>query len=458
VRTGEVRVETARSSHAGAALTEIEQGSNLGAAAKCADWCVILILAWMAIPEMWTKPITIGGAPPHFFVTQVLCLSLLMEGLNKRGARSGLFWFMLAAVIYTAVRAGFALDRNNWDFKFFISDLWTIQILVLGFLWARRRTLSRIAWLGRRAAAIIVPAAILTMAGLYLGIVVPFDREYSDRVYTSSLWNIGSIAQFFWPILYAERGNKRLHRTERLSAASRYLGICAGLLVPTALLIAVYTATRSLLIVTVVSYVAVRLIEPKRTTQQAVVAAFVLVGFLVAGLTLATVTRAKGYSVLDRFEVTDVAREGRGLELGWLFDQLGSDFISGWGFGSLFYSPIKYHDRPFEAAPHIGIVTFLFKGGLFMAAVFVITPLAMSIRSLWDGTPRARAAVGCVLVYLASASLSGGWYPYQTLMFGIGIGMAAVRRRPCTEEISMVELPRLEWHRSVGAAIEGQRS
>jgi hypothetical protein len=439
-------------------MSRPEREPPRGIAERCSDWCVIAILAWMAAPEMWTKLISLDGAPPHFYVTQILWLSLMIEGFLKRESRSSFFWVMLAVALYAAVRAGFALDRNNWDLKFFISDLWTIQILILGFLWSRRRTLPQIASLGRITAGIIVPAAVLTMAGLYLGVVVPFDREYSDRVYTSSLWSIGFTAQFLWPIIYARRGYALTDYDPRRSISSRYLGICAWLLVPTALFIAVYTATRSLLLVSAVSYVAVRLIEPKRSTQQVVTMALVLMAFLAAGLTLATITRPKGNSVLDRFELTDVTEDGRGVELTWLFDQLGNDYISGWGLGSLFYSPIRYNGRPFEAAPHIGIVTFVLKGGFLMAAAFVLVPLSMCIRASRERTSRSRASIGCVLVYLASASLSGGWYPYQTLMFGVGIGLAARAGDRRTSSTSLPILARREVYGPIHVALDGRPS
>src|SRR5580700_361193 len=103
-------------------MSRPEREPPRGIAERCSDWCVIAILAWMAAPEMWTKLISLDGAPPHFYVTQILWLSLMIEGFLKRESRSSFFWVMLAVALYAAVRAGFALDRNNWDLKFFISD------------------------------------------------------------------------------------------------------------------------------------------------------------------------------------------------------------------------------------------------------------------------------------------------------------------------------------------------
>jgi O-antigen ligase len=128
-------------------------------------------------------------------------------------------------------------------------------------------------------------------------------------------------------------------------------------------------------------------------------------------------------------------------EIQWLFEQLGDDYISGWGFGSVFYSTIRYHNRLFESAPHIGIVTPLLKGGLIMAVAFIVIPLAMCLGALRRRTPEARAAMGCVLVYIVTASLSGGWYPYQTLMFGVGVGMATIKRRPRPEFAGPIREP-----------------
>lgn len=402
--------------------------------------CVIAILVWMALPEVWTKPVVFDSVPLHFLLAQLLCLSLGAEGLMKRGPHSKFFWLLVAVIGYTAARAAFALDRNNWDLKYFVSDLWTVQMFVLAFLWSRRRSFQEIAGTCRLIAAFIVPLAVLTMVGLYLDIIRPVDQEYTDRLYTSSLWHIGCIAQFIWPILFVGKKRDSRRSIARKRFRDAYFEGCAGLLVPVALFIAVFTATRSLLIVSIVLYAAVQLTEPKRDTQQTVVTIAVLISVLGVGLTLASVLRVKGYSVLDRFQEADITQEGRGIELKWMFDQLGEDYISGWGFGGLFYSTIRYHNRPFETAPHIGIVTFLLKGGVIMALTFVLAPLIMCIRALSVRTPQTRAATGCVFVYFAIACLSGGWYPYQMLMFGMGVGILSARRGASRLQPSMIDL------------------
>lgn len=400
-----------------------------GALAKLSDACLVSILVWMAIPEMWTKPLTVGEVPVHFLITQVMWSSMTLESLLKRAPRSRFLWLVLAAITYATARSLFAFDRNHWDLKYFVSDLWTVQVFVLGFVWSRRRPFSEIARVCWVASGIIIPLALLTMIGLYLDAVKPADPEYSDRVYTSSLWSIACVAQFMWPILAAYSPAAQRQRSTGYSMLSAHLRICRWLLAPTGLLIAVFTATRSLLIVSLVMCAVVWAIEPNRGTQRSVAATAVLLVLLGGGLTLASVIRAKGYSVLDRFEQTDLALDGRVTELQWMVEQLGDDYISGWGLGSLFHSTIRYHNREFETAPHIGIATYLLKGGLPMAITFVFVPLMLCVPALTKRTPGRRAGVGCVVVYLATASLSGGWFPYQLLLFGVGVGMLAPLRR-----------------------------
>ncbi|MDP8989913.1 MAG: hypothetical protein M3N41_07515, partial [Acidobacteriota bacterium] len=89
---------------------------------------------WNATPEMWTKPVTLWSAPLHFAITQCLWLLLIAEKLARKAPPSKFFWLLLAAIGYTTARAAFTADRNNWDFKYFVVDLWTVQIFVLGFL------------------------------------------------------------------------------------------------------------------------------------------------------------------------------------------------------------------------------------------------------------------------------------------------------------------------------------
>jgi hypothetical protein len=392
------------------------------------DACLFAVLVWMVIPEVWTKPVTLGSVPLHFVFAQLLWISLTLEGLLQKRRSSGLFWLLLAATGYATARAFFVADRNHWDLKYFVSDLWTVQVFLLAFLWSRRRSISEIEAVCRVTAAVVIPIVALTIAGLYLDVIKPADQEYSDRLYTSSLWAGGSIAQFLWAILFA-CGSTAERGPAPGGLWRAYLRMCVQLLVPAALLVAVFTATRSLLIVTLIMYFAARLSEPMRNTQRSIATVSVLIIFLSLGLGLSSVTRMKGYSVLDRFEQADELQSGRGVELQSLFEQLGDDYVSGWGFGSLFYSPIKYQNRLFETAPHVGIVTFLLKGGLIMGVIFVFVPVAMCVRSLWTKAPVARAATGCVLVYLTTACMSGGWYPYQMMMFGVGVGMVSLQQR-----------------------------
>ncbi len=395
---------------------------------RFSDLCFVAILVWMALPDIWTRALLIGPIPIHFVITQLLWLSLALEAISNRRPASAFQWCLALTIGYAAARSAFAADQNNWDLKYFVSDLWTLQVFVLGFMWSRRRTLPEIAGVCRITGAFMIPLALLTIAGLYLGFVRPYDQEFTDRLYTSSLWSIGCTAQFLWPIHFAS--SKETGNFDRMLPRFRnaYLRLSGHLLAPLALLVAVFTATRSLLIVSILSYVVVWCIQPKRNTQHLAVATFLLTVFLVIGFASASLVRAKGYSALDRLQQTDLTQEGRRVELEWLFNQLGDDVVAGWGLGSLFFSTIKYHNRPLEVAPHVGIFTFLLKGGILMAMIFVVLPLLMCLRSLRHRTERARAGIGCVLVYCATASLSGGWYPYQMLLFGVGVGMVSIRK------------------------------
>ncbi|MEQ1884650.1 MAG: hypothetical protein ABL967_06285 [Bryobacteraceae bacterium] len=407
-------------------------------ARRCSDAALFAIFIWVSLPEIWTRAFMVGPVPLHFVFTQVWWVTLLAERCYRQTVSSKYFWLLITAITYSSACAVWESGNNNWDLKYFVSDLWTMQVFVLGMLWARRRTLLQLAAFFRLLSGVLVPLAIGTAAGVYLGFIRPAGIEYSDRLYTSSLWNIACVAQFIWPIVGSVRAYSKRIGAGKRGIRHAYLRNCARLMIPVALFIAIFTATRSLLLISALVFGFLWLMERKRTSQQILIGTMALLLFLTAGLTLASVIRVKGYSVLDRFAQAELASEGRLIELRWMFEQLGDDFLSGWGFGSLFYSTIRYQGRLFETAPHIGIATSLLKGGIFLAIVFVVIPVVKCAIGLMKRTPAAIAAAGCVLVYVVTASLSGGWYPFQTLMFGVGLGISYLRHRPVPMETAMV--------------------
>ncbi|MEQ1945798.1 MAG: hypothetical protein ABL995_01320 [Bryobacteraceae bacterium] len=417
-------------------------------ARRCSDASLFAILLWIALPEIWTRTLTVGPVPLHFFFTQMWWVALMAERFYRQTTPSKYFWLLMLAMTYTSACAVWQSGHNNWDVKYFVSDLWTMQVFVLGMLWARRRTLLQLTAFFRLLGGVLMPLAIGTAAGVYLGFIRPAGSEYSDRLYTSSLWNIACVAQFAWPIVGSVHAYSNRFAPGQRGIGNTYLRNCARLMIPVALFIAIFTATRSLLLVSAMVFAFIWAMERKRTSQQILIGTVVLLLFLTAGLTLASIIRVKGYSVLDRFAQADLASEGRLIELRWMFEQLGDDFLSGWGFGSLFYSTIRYQGRLFETAPHIGIATSLLKGGVFLALVFLVIPVVKCAIGLANRTPAAIAAAGCVLVYVVTACLSGGWYPFQTLLFGVGLGISYLRHRPV--EVQTRVAPAVQTEAGVG--------
>src|SRR5581483_5709563 len=132
-------------------------------AAQISDFSVFAMLLWLCLPDMWTKPITIDVLPMQCVFTQVLASSLILESLLKRNRRSGFVLLWTIGVLFTIGRGLSVQDRNHWDSKFFVTDLWTLESLLVGFVWARRRDISQWGSVVTRVAKFLIPIAVFTM-------------------------------------------------------------------------------------------------------------------------------------------------------------------------------------------------------------------------------------------------------------------------------------------------------
>jgi hypothetical protein len=383
------------------------------------------MLLWSAIPEIWTKPIAFHDIPVPFFLTQILACSLAAEQspkhASKRSSDSPLFWLLIISCVYSVGR-GLALYRtNNWQLKFFAVDLWMVECLILGMIWARRRTLES-AW---EALKSIAPTLLLiacgTCVGVLAGIVTPLNNnEYHDRFYTYSLWDIGYISVLAWPLFHLYSTEIKRVRDRRSLFRSRVYSI---LMLASAFVVALFTATRSTLIVAALALVAGILLSARHSARQLLQALLLLSVAAVVIAAVASQIKLKGSSVIDRLAQTDVQSEVRWSELSGMFQQLGDDWSLGWGMGSLFDSPVGGLKDPYADSPHIGITTFLLKGGLIMFLPLVVVPLYLSVRGLLRSNSTANAGGLCVALYLTLACISGGWIYFEILFLGIGLGL-----------------------------------
>ena len=393
------------------------------------DWGVLALLVWNVVPEMWTKPMAIGPLPIPFLLTVFLSVSILFESTFYRRRLSVINLTVTAAILYSAARGWMVSDRNHWDLKFFIVDLWSMQAFLLGLLWASRRSLSYIAYQLRSLAPTFLAATIFTCIGLLAGVLHPVNGEYSNRLYTSSLWCLAIISFLVWPILhYATNDweNPRPYRFPKwcFGKANASVVLASGIFV------AIFTATRNMFIISVVVFLVGRAVEKRFNTVQTLRLFVVIVSSLVLLVFLASVIRMRGTSVLERLTDTQVKKEQRWEEATGMFNQLGPDVVTGWGIGSRFYSPVQLPAIPLADAPHIGLLVGFLKGGFVIEGIFVILPLVLGIRRLVHRTPTSCAGAVCVIGFWTLSALSGGWFAYQLFLFGVGIGLLAKKPFP----------------------------
>ena len=371
----------------------------------------VLAAAYMTLPEVWTKPLRIGEISV-MNVLFMLCLALSFWGGKKHG-RSTAMWTlcMFAGLVYMTVRGLANRGSEMFDIKVYLADMLTYCGLLAGMLWARRTSVQQLARILRMIAIATVAVLMLDMACLEIGTLKPSWE--GPRVFVFSMffgtWWLMAVT----PFILATEGSGDGLLSVRWSRG--LLAVVAGAM----LVVAVMSGTRTvaLQLIACVAMCIPLMLRNFRTAYATVI--------------LALTVGAAGYAIGPRFgdfqffssrlAGTDIASEERYAEVQVMLEQLLPDIATGEGFGASFVSPVIVDGRNLAVAPHVGILTVLFKGGFVWFVLIIVLPLgrAFFVALLDRGRVASYGCMAGVILYGVAASLSGGWGFFHLFLNGL---------------------------------------
>ena len=396
---------------------------SLKADAQKIDWSLTdvllgVTLLWAVIPETLTGDIYLYDIPLRFclfFATAISCaFSTLLLGVSNVTLQ------LKVAIVAMLGMSAFGLLQGN-NIKFWVIDVSNWTALIFGLYWggrySRQHTISIL--YGWSWAVTLV--LLLNIAGLLFGIV-PQAGE-GDRLYSYSLFTSTAFVTCLFPLWFTvdpRRSGWVLPRKARLLAM---IGISS------VLFCSVLSATRSMFLTASVALIIVLWIR-LHGKNGVLWIGVTLAGTLLAAAFLFNTDALVGGSVTSRLSSTNLAEEYRYLELQLLFEDLEGHWLTGRGFGSRFESCIGQHGDFLAFAPHIGIFTSLFKGGVLIFGILFLLPLATAASHLFrlNGSSLSLTCNAAVLLYGTQASMSGGWNFIALFLLGVMLTLASRSR------------------------------
>jgi hypothetical protein len=371
----------------------------------------VVAAAYMTLPEAWTKPLRVGDVSVMNILFMV-CLALSFWGRDKRG-RSNSGWILcgFAGLVYMAARGLMNQASEMFDVKVYLADMLTFCGLLAGMLWARRTSIEQLARTLRWVAIATVAVLIIDALSLQVGILKPAWE--GPRVFVFSMffgtWWLMAVAPF---ILATEGIGEGI-------LSVKWSRVLLMAVVAALLAIAVMSGTRTvaLQVIACGAMCAPLMLRNFRTAYATVILA----------LMIGTAAYVVGPRLGDfqffgsRLAATDIASEERYAELQVMFEQLMPDIAIGEGFGSSFVSPVMFDGKNLAVAPHVGILTVMFKGGFVCFVLITFLPMARAFFSLLliRGRPASYGCMAGVILYGIAASLSGGWGFFHLFLLGL---------------------------------------
>jgi hypothetical protein len=371
----------------------------------------VLAAAYMTLPEAWTKPLRIGDVSV-MNILFILCLALSFWGRSRNGRSNGTWIFCaFAGLVYMTGRGLANRASEMFDVKVCLADLLTYCGLLAGMLWARRASVQQLARLLRWVAIATVAVLLIDTAGLQLGVLKPAWE--GPRVFVFSMffgtWWLMAISPF---ILATEGLGEGL-------LSVKWSRVLLALVAGAMLTVAIMSGTRT---------VALQMIAcgamcvPLMLRNFRTAYATVILALMIAGAAYALGPRLGDFQFFgSRLAGTDIASEERYAEVQTMFEQLMPDIATGEGFGASFVSPVIVDGRNLAVAPHVGVLTVLFKGGFICFALVTFLPLARALFCvlLERGKPFSYGCMAGVILYGVAASLSGGWGFFHLFLSGL---------------------------------------
>jgi hypothetical protein len=130
-----------------------------------------------------------------------------------------------------------------------------------------------------------------------------------------------------------------------------------------------------------------------------------------------------GNGLFTRLDDTQIQEESRWQEIKLWWPQVNGDLAFGQGMGSRFVSNVVVNGNSLASAPHLGILTFLMKGGVLLFLCCAIFPGLKAVRIILTPSiaESERGAAASVLMFIGLSCLSGGWYPLSLFAYGLAI-------------------------------------
>jgi hypothetical protein len=374
-----------------------------------------------AIPEtlLPDEKLGIAGVPFGFCIFYSSCLAAALSALQspKRSLSlpiaTATFIFLYMAVVGQA-------NGNEW--KFFVIDSSYFAGLLLGILWASQRTTAHALWIFRFILKHTTVLLLLTCIGLISGFIPP--ARGGDRIFSFSIFGSTTIICTLAPLILVTSP----FGSNKETAQGLVRWVITGL--STVLLAAVISATRSMLLVWLCSIGAI--VWLTMDWQKAIKYLIVILIFSPLATMLLVSCGHENNRIAQRLQSTEFGEELRYVELQMMFDQLGDDVYLGKGFGSRFDSPIGREQIAF--APHIGIMTLLYKGGVSVFLLVILLPIAFALvtvlymhGTVWRSREQRLLVVGClagVLINAAQACMSAGWDYQHLYLYGALLAIA----------------------------------
>jgi len=392
---------------------------------RFAERCFLWTLFFACLPADYVlrlRVLTIPILDGFFFVTGAVVLLAYMAAYRGRSSLVTGYAFGFG---YLCVVTGFYSSLPNFDPKAALQDVMAYAGLPTGIALGLLLGKSRFQTLMRRSYLVVSATFAISLILLTLGYIqsVGGDQRLVDPAMYTSSFAIPALAPCVWPF---SGGRKRYWRLVTVTGLGLSLFFC------------MISATRSTLIVTLAASGCIGFIEIKRKAANALWTGTLLAALLLVLLGGSGLQRFESTFLGERLATTDYESEARIEELNAMLDQMGwQEWVHGTGLGYGFESPIALESGTgLSSAPHIGITTLFYKGGVPAVALLMLLPCALGLFGLlFSGFSDRLPFLTGVAIYLLQACLSGGWAFLPLLLFGAFVALGQDRRAQATGDV-----------------------
>jgi hypothetical protein len=418
---------------------------------------LLLGITIIGIPQVvvkypWGLPVPIqnAGAVAMVLVAGAsLFLSIARRSISSMPKPALLLVFIL---LYSIVLGVLHSEQRNFFWYYFARELWFFAMcfsgIAIALSWPRHQVLQLTEEVNITASLLLLLFSLL----LKFGIVGEKETGVA-RILDISLY------AYISAILITLPGIVR-----NSVASSRCIITMVVLSFGSVLFFSVISGTRSTFLQLIVVMALVGVISARRYKVQF---ASVLQALLGIGVVCAVIIYGSDFSILTtRLGDTQLIEEIRYVELMDLFAQSNQWFPFGAGIGVGFETAVSdgFSDDGFGGlvnAPHIGIITWMVKAGLFGAA-FTLILIALSIVAVLESKrsiDKTMHMYAGLFVLLSIGSSSGGWTMLELFFTGLCVGWGVkvrgdapdleLTRRATTEMTSrptrLQQGPRRRW-------------